>query len=59
MKADQPTYWKMRNALRDAACQAFTSLDMGYAAAMSYVFFLIMFGLTIVQLRILRPTTDA
>lgn len=39
--------------------QAFTSLDMGYAAAMSYVFFLIMFGLTIVQLRILRPTTDA
>jgi multiple sugar transport system permease protein len=39
--------------------QAFTSLDMGYAAAMSYVFFLIMFALTIVQLRILRPTTDS
>jgi ABC-type sugar transport system permease subunit len=39
--------------------QAFTSLDMGYAAAMSYVFFLIMFGLTVFQLRILRPATES
>jgi len=39
--------------------KAFTSLDMGYAAAMSYIFFLIMFALTAVQLRILRPSTEA
>lgn len=39
--------------------KAFTSLDMGYAAAMSYVFFLIMFGLTIVQLKVLRPAAEA
>jgi multiple sugar transport system permease protein len=38
--------------------KAFSSLDMGYAAAMSYIFFLIMFGLTVVQLRILRPSAD-
>jgi multiple sugar transport system permease protein len=38
---------------------AFTSLEMGYAAAMSYVFFLIMFALTLAQLRLLRPATEA
>ena len=38
---------------------AFTNQEMGYAAAMSYVFFLIIFGLTMAQLRLLRPATEA
>ncbi len=39
--------------------KAFTSLEMGYAAAMSYVFFLIIFLLTLGQLRFFRSRVDS
>ncbi len=39
--------------------KAFTSLEMGYAAAMSYVFFLIIFMLTLAQLRFFRSKVDS
>jgi multiple sugar transport system permease protein len=38
--------------------QAFKSLNMGYAGAMSYALFLIVFLLTLVQLRVLRPAAE-
>jgi multiple sugar transport system permease protein len=38
--------------------KAFRSLEMGYAAAMSYVFFLLIFALTLAQLRVFRSKVD-
>jgi ABC-type sugar transport system permease subunit len=38
--------------------KAFRSLDMGYAAAMSYVLFVIILIMTLVQMRLLRPATE-
>jgi ABC-type sugar transport system permease subunit len=38
--------------------QAFRSFKMGYAAAMSYLLFAIVFVLTLIQLRVLRPAAD-
>jgi multiple sugar transport system permease protein len=38
--------------------QAFRSFDMGYAAAMSYVLFIILLVLSIIQFRIFRPVAD-
>jgi ABC-type sugar transport system permease subunit len=38
---------------------AFRSFDMGYAAAMSYVLFIALLIMTLVQMKILRPTTDS
>lgn len=39
--------------------KAFRSFDMGYAAAMSYVLFIALLILTLLQMKILRPTTDS
>jgi multiple sugar transport system permease protein len=39
--------------------KAFRSFDMGYAAAMSYVLFLALLLLTLLQMRILRPATGS
>jgi ABC-type sugar transport system permease subunit len=38
--------------------QAFRSFKMGYAAAMSYALFAVIFLLTLIQLRVLRPAAD-
>ncbi len=38
--------------------KAFRSFDMGYAAAMSYFLFMALLILTLVQMKLLRPTTD-
>lgn len=39
--------------------KAFRNFDMGYAAAMSYVLFIALLLLTLLQMRILRPTVDS
>lgn len=39
--------------------KAFRNFDMGYAAAMSYVLFIALLILTLLQMKILRPTTDS
>jgi ABC-type sugar transport system permease subunit len=39
--------------------KAFRSFDMGYAAAMSYVLFVVLLLLTLLQMRILRPSTGS
>ncbi len=39
--------------------KAFRNFDMGYAAAMSYVLFIALLLLTLLQMKILRPTVDS
>ena len=39
--------------------KAFRSFDMGYAAAMSYFLFVCLLIMTLVQMKILRPTTES
>lgn len=39
--------------------KAFRSFDMGYAASMSYVLFVILLILTLIQMRILRPAAES
>lgn len=39
--------------------KAFRSFDMGYAAAMSYVLFIALLIMTLLQMKLLKPTTDS
>jgi len=39
--------------------KAFRSFDMGYAASMSYVLFVILLILTLIQMRVLRPSAES
>jgi multiple sugar transport system permease protein len=39
--------------------RAFRSFDLGYAAAMSYVLFVLLLVMTLIQFRLMRPATDS
>jgi ABC-type sugar transport system permease subunit len=39
--------------------KAFRSFDMGYAAAMSYVLFILLLVMTLIQMRLMRPASES